>query len=502
MKIKKKNKILNSLIIILIFILAGILIFKEQIGDLDELWQYNFATNIANGLIPYKDFNMVSTPFFPFLASIFLTIFSNQLIVMRIFNTLVFAGILAVSYNLFRLLKINNVIGLFFTLLLYFLFYYDLGVEYNYLILLITLITLYIELYNTEKYGIFNSKYDFWIGMLIGSSIITKHTSGIIVSCVFIFYKLIFIKEKNDFKVIKKIIIYRLLGVLVPCIIFLVYLLLNNALSDFISYAILGISEFSNKVSYFNLFFNKNLLIVFFSFTAPIILMFFIGMCRYRNHKKNSKIITLMIFSISMFIGTFPIANSGHFIIYGYIGIISTLYLVYHFGKKIIKSKTSKIFIINFLKLFIILFIALYIKRELSFIFDLYKTNTICKNELEHYYGIVIDNETICMIQNIDKFIIDEKEKNNKVLILDSSACFFNIPIDIYNKDYDMFNKGNFGKNGENRIIKEISEAENIKYLILKENYSKNWQTPLDIIDYVKNNKVKIGEIEIFDVYQ
>lgn len=52
---------------------------------------------------------MVSTPFFPFLASIFLTIFSKQLIVMRIFNTVIFAVILAVSYNLFRLLKINNV---------------------------------------------------------------------------------------------------------------------------------------------------------------------------------------------------------------------------------------------------------------------------------------------------------------------------------------------------------------------------------------------------------
>ena len=31
---------------------------------------------------------------------------------------------------------------------------------------------------------------------------------------------------------------------------------------------------------------------------------------------------------------------------------------------------------------------------------------------------------------------------------------------DRYNKDYDMFNKGNLGKNGENRIINEIKMYE------------------------------------------
>ena len=76
------------------------------------------------------------------------------------------------------------------------------------------------------------------------------------------------------------------------------------------------------------------------------------------------------------------------------------------------------------------------------------------------------------------------------------------IPIDRYNKDFDMFNKGNLGYNGEQRIIEQISRENDKQYLILKDTYSKNWQTPTDIIEYVKENKVKVGEIAIFDIYK
>ena len=46
------NKIKKVLVYILLFSLAAILVFKENIGDLDELWQYSFASNILNGLVP------------------------------------------------------------------------------------------------------------------------------------------------------------------------------------------------------------------------------------------------------------------------------------------------------------------------------------------------------------------------------------------------------------------------------------------------------------------
>ena len=54
----------------------------------------------------------------------------------------------------------------------------------------------------------------------------------------------------------------------------------------------------------------------------------------------------------------------------------------------------------------------------------------------------------------------------------------------------------------ENNIIEEISNSKDTKYLILNDKYNKNWQTPLKVIDYVKENKTKTGEIEIFDIYE
>ena len=40
--------------------------------SLDEIWNYGFSYNIYNGLVPYKDFNMVMTPIYPMIMSVFL----------------------------------------------------------------------------------------------------------------------------------------------------------------------------------------------------------------------------------------------------------------------------------------------------------------------------------------------------------------------------------------------------------------------------------------------
>lgn len=61
---KKKHYQLLELLII--FILT--LLFNTFCNNLtiDEIWNYGFSYNIATGLIPYKDFNMVITPLYPF----------------------------------------------------------------------------------------------------------------------------------------------------------------------------------------------------------------------------------------------------------------------------------------------------------------------------------------------------------------------------------------------------------------------------------------------------
>lgn len=55
-------------IFIIFFILISGVIFNNYLNNLDELWVFNGARNIANGLLPYKDFNLITTPGIPLLC--------------------------------------------------------------------------------------------------------------------------------------------------------------------------------------------------------------------------------------------------------------------------------------------------------------------------------------------------------------------------------------------------------------------------------------------------
>lgn len=68
---QNKNIILNFIIFIIIFFIVASVILTRPLSNLDEIWNYNFARNVADGLIPYKDFNMVTTPLLPFICSLF-----------------------------------------------------------------------------------------------------------------------------------------------------------------------------------------------------------------------------------------------------------------------------------------------------------------------------------------------------------------------------------------------------------------------------------------------
>ena len=104
MKFNKKDCLI---ILILLIILTSIIIIRP-LDDLDEIWNYNFAKNIADGKMPYKDFNMITTPLLPNLCAIFLIIFGNELIVMRILAIILCTFILFITYKILELMKVNK----------------------------------------------------------------------------------------------------------------------------------------------------------------------------------------------------------------------------------------------------------------------------------------------------------------------------------------------------------------------------------------------------------
>ena len=144
----KKN---DLLIVIFIFITIFSIIIVKPISDLDEIWNYNTARVISEGLIPYKDISMITTPLLPMITAVFLKIIANELIVSRIIAAILWTGILYTVYKIFgELFKEKNV-ALICTALIGILCRDIYCIDYNVTVLFIALIVLYQELKNINS---------------------------------------------------------------------------------------------------------------------------------------------------------------------------------------------------------------------------------------------------------------------------------------------------------------------------------------------------------------
>ena len=104
--------------------------------------------------------------------------------------------------------------------------------------------------------------YDVIIGILLGLAICTKQTIGTIISITVILSELILVENKQTFLKYIKASIVKIISILSVVMIFFLYLLITNSITDFINYAILGIRTFTNKIEYKKLFTLRNKTIV------------------------------------------------------------------------------------------------------------------------------------------------------------------------------------------------------------------------------------------------
>ena len=84
--------------IYILFLIALIAISILSQIDLDGIWGYGFSYNIANGLIPYKDFNMVIGPLYSLVFSIPLHI-GNYYYIFELSHCLLYAIVFTLIYN-------------------------------------------------------------------------------------------------------------------------------------------------------------------------------------------------------------------------------------------------------------------------------------------------------------------------------------------------------------------------------------------------------------------
>ena len=304
------------------------------------------------------------------------------------------------------------------------------------------------------------------------------------------------IKYKNDIRKELKNILFRILGIAIPITIFIIYLLCTNSLTDFIDYAILGIKTFSNKIEYKNLIESEELLIKILAILVPFsfVINFVISII-----KKDKKLFVINCLSMAMFVVAFPISDNIHFLIGSTASFIAIIYNINNILKgTVYKNQNNK-------KLFIKFFIeaiseCLIVVVFISGIYLNYKNIKSVEyySKLKHYKFIPISQEYEEELKKVGEYI---KKSDKKVYILNFDAALYMIPIDRYNKDYDMFLKGNIGSKGEVGQIEKIKK-EDAKYLIIREGINRNWQNPEEVRKYIQENMKYVETISNFDVYE
>ena len=511
---KEKIKAISKDFILFIFIAVMVfsIIAINPISNLDEIWNYNTARAITQNLIPYKDISMITTPLLPMITALFLKLIANEVIVSRVLASVLCGGVLFSIFKILKLLIKEENTCLIITALLGLLFRDCYCIDYNILSLMFSLIILYIELKNIDKPHFENNKTDFLIGILAGLTVCTKQSIGAILAIIVVGYKIIFVQNKKEFIEYLKIAFKRIIGILIPIILVLIYLIVTNSLQDFINYAVLGISTFSNKIPYAQLMNNDKKEIQILSRIMPFILLAMAVLTIVLQNKKkkenigntDNKILTMLIYSLSTIIIMYPISDEIHFLIAGTITFIGLAYILYLLGitiyNKINLQSKKKIYKITSLMISIIA-IAFIAVRGIENITEYIKQE---KNEtIEHYKNIQISEYLQERINEIDNFILEQEKENKKVYILDAEAAIYMILINNYNKDYDMFLKGNIGKDGQEGQIQKIKQKEtNEIILIRKRNLQSNWQTPTEVVNYVRENLEFMGEVSIYEVYK
>ena len=451
----------------LLSMLLLFIILNEPLGNMDELWNYSFAKNIHDGLIPYKDFNLISTPLSCFINSLFLFI-NTSLITFRITFFIYFLIIIYLLDKIIDILKTNEFLKYLIIFLISFILVKSCYLDYNFIQIILMLLLITLHLKNID-YN--NLKLNIIIPLISGLTIINKQSSGITIAfaniILLLLNKYYFKKNINPKFILKEIII-----TLIPTFIFMCYLLLTNSFNDFYDLAILGLATFNNK--YLSKIFLYGIIIIYLLITIEMFV-----------NKKQKELWILFIYSLTSLTFIIPILDKIHT---AYAIIIPFIIIICIVDDKLkdIKININNLYTCVFVPLFIVLIII-----------NINSYLIVTKNNTGIYKHIPTNDNQQKVIKNVNNYVVN-MSKEYDVYILDISATLFNLNINKYNKYFDMFMNGNFGINGEKEIY-SIIDSDNKIFMI--NDISNHWQSPSNIINYVKEKYHICGAIDYLTIY-
>lgn len=429
-------------LILIIFLFLLFLLFNLTLlpTNLDEIWNYGFSHNLYSGLIPYKDFNMVITPFYPFIMSLGFHIFGSSMLVFHIEHAIILICLCVLLF-----LLIDKKAWFIVALMLF-----PVNVSfpsYNIFLYFLLVLIIYLE---KEK------KSDYLIGFLLGLCVLTKHSVGLCLLLPSLYYI-------KDLKKVGR----RFLGFIVPLFVFIIYLIITKSIIPFIDLCILGLFDFaSENGKAFNIYF--------------LLFIIMIGITMYfivKDRKNLVNYYVLAFYSIMI-----PLFDIYHFMV----AFLAFLILILSKVKKdIIKPGLFGISIILF---------ATVLLMDSRF-----KSKIIYPNNIKHFEYRFIDYDSILFTNKVNDYI--KKNSDREFVFLNSNGYYFRLINDMKISYIDLINAGNFGYNGSDKLLKEIKKRKNSIFLVDKSELSPIKQSDKQALNYVIYNGKKIGNIDFFDIY-
>ena len=395
---KKTKRLLYIFNILMIMYL----IFSKNLSTCDEIYNFNFGRYIVNGYKLYNDFNCIVFPLFPYLMSIILKLFGEEIIVYRFFQII---GLLLIEFFFVKILKkldldkkfLSHIILCCYIILvsIFCLF------EYNMLNCLFLLIIMNQELKEEKK------NFDYiLIGLLSGFTIITKQSIGLLI---FVSSIIISMINKDRFKNI----ILKIFGTLIIIGLMFLYLVISNSVEAWFDYTILGIKYFKSS---FDLLLYGN----FFICLLIIFLMIFEVLAIIKTFKsKDKKALILLIYGFASLFVMYPIFEEHHSLIGFLPNLLIYMYLFFKGSK--LTDKQLKQFSIT-ISLGIVIIIVLNIANFIDL------SN---KKDFKHYKYIKIENNLKEKLNKVMDFI----NNNPNSYIIDIQGVFYTVPLDQFNRN-------------------------------------------------------------------
>lgn len=483
MKLKSKKELLIKVFPYTILLFCCLNIFFHPLMNADEIWNYSFANNIFQGKLPYRDFNIIQTPLSSYIAVPFLFIFGNNMFSMRIAHYLMFFLILLLFYKICMLFCNCMPVALITSVFIFILNSSMVIYNYNYVNLLIVLFFVYKEVKlkksDNRNYSI---KDLIILGLTAGITITVKQTTGLFMILANILISIFDWKSQN-YKLSKAII--RVSVSFIPTIFFILYLLVLNIMGDFLEYAVFGVKNFTHKISFVQ-FLSTSIghfcVGIFFIF----ILLLAILKCIF-DKSKIEIVFTYLVVIFSNLVVAYPLCDPSHFYI---VFVIELPLLFFLFNFK--PSKRLKFIIMIPLIMFfsVVGFNINNASLKESYIYS----------DLKHFEHIPISCGIERNIKGIENFIRDKEKQGKQVYIVDVIASTIMIPMDKYNKDFDMMLVGNIGLKTTDVLIDKLKSS---LVLITKNEEGLNMQDNYELIHYIKQNykcEERVGNFEVYKI--